>query len=176
MNISLIGFMGTGKTSAGKLLAKKLRMQYVDTDKVIEKKAGMRVPEIFSNFGEPYFRELEAKAVKEVSEKNNQVISCGGGVVLREENTRNLKRRGPVVCLTASPETIYARIKHETHRPLLNVPDPEKRIRELLEMRAPFYAKADYVIDTTELSVEQVVEKIIELTKTATRAPRASSE
>ena len=167
MNISLVGFMGTGKTSAGKLVAKKLGMKYVDTDEVVEENAGMKVSDIFSNFGEPYFRDLEAKAVKQVSERDNQVISCGGGVVLRDENVKNLKRGGPVICLAASPEAVFERVKHETHRPLLKVPDPKERIRELLAERAPHYAKADHSIDTTELSVEQVAAKIIGFAKPA---------
>jgi len=159
--------MGTGKTSAGKLVAKKLGMKYVDTDEVVEENAGMKVSDIFSNFGEPYFRDLEAKAVKQVSERDNQVISCGGGVVLRDENVKNLKRGGPVICLAASPEAVFERVKHETHRPLLKVPDPKERIRELLAERAPHYAKADHSIDTTELSVEQVAAKIIGFAKPA---------
>jgi len=167
VNISLVGFMGTGKTSAGKLVAKKLGMKYVDTDEVVEENAGMKVSDIFSNFGEPYFRDLEAKAVKQVSERDNQVISCGGGVVLRDENVKNLKRGGPVICLAASPEAVFERVKHETHRPLLKVPDPKERIRELLAERAPHYAKADHSIDTTELSVEQVAAKIIGFAKPA---------
>ncbi|MCX6767336.1 MAG: shikimate kinase [Candidatus Micrarchaeota archaeon] len=165
MNVSLMGFMGTGKTAAGKALAKKLGMRYVDTDEIIEKNAGMKISDIFSNFGEPYFRDLEAKAVKAVSEKDKQVISCGGGAVLREENMKNLKRSGPVVCLTASPEAIFNRIKNEAHRPLLQVPDPEKRIKELLAARVQFYAKAGYTIDTTKLTVAQVVDEITALVK-----------
>ena len=167
MNVSIVGFMGTGKTAAGKALAKKLGMRYLDTDEIIEKNAGMKISDIFSNFGEPYFRDLEAKVVKEISEKDKQVISCGGGVVLREENMKNLKRSGPVLCLTASPEAIFNRIKNEIHRPLLRVPDPEKRIKELLAARAPYYAKADHTIDTTKLTMTQVVDEITALVKAA---------
>ena len=165
MNIALVGFMGTGKTSAGKLAAKKLDLKYVDTDEEIEKQAGITVSEIFSNFGEPYFRDLETKTIKEISKGGGQVISCGGGAVLRDENIKNLKVGSIVVCLSASPEAIFERIKHETHRPLLQVPDPKKRIRELLAERAPHYAKADETIDTTNLTVELVAAKIIELVK-----------
>lgn len=165
MNIALVGFMGTGKTSAGKLAAKKLGLKYVDTDEEIEKKAGITVSEIFSNFGEPYFRDLEAKTIKEISERGGQVISCGGGAVLRDENIKNLKAGGIVVCLSASPEAIFERIKHEAHRPLIQVPDPKKRIRELLAERAPHYAKADETIDTTKLTIAQVASEIIRLVR-----------
>jgi shikimate kinase len=157
--------MGTGKTSAGKLAAKKLDLKYVDADEEIEKKAGITVSEIFSNFGEPYFRDLETKTIKEISKRDGQVISCGGGAVLRDENIKNLKASGIVVCLSASPEAIFERIKHETHRPLLQVPDPKKRIKELLAERAPHYAKADETIDTTNLTVALAAAKIIELVK-----------
>lgn len=165
MNIALVGFMGTGKTSAGKLAAKKLGMRYVDSDEEIEKNAGIAISEIFSNFGEPYFRDLEAKTLREISERGGQVISCGGGAVLRGENIGNLKASGMVICLSASPEAVFERIRHETHRPLLKVPDPQKRIRELLAERAPFYAKADCSIDTTKLTVAQVADEIIRLFK-----------
>jgi shikimate kinase len=170
MNISLVGFMGTGKTSAGKLVAKRLGMGYVDSDEEIEKQAGAKIPEIFSKLGEPRFRDMETRAILKLSQRDNQVVSCGGGAVLREENVRALKASGPVVCLTASPEVIFGRVRHETHRPLLRVPDPLGQVRKLLAERAPFYAKADFTIDTSELSPEQVAAKVIELAK-----PRAGS-
>ena len=165
MNISLVGFMGTGKTSVGKLLAKKLKMRYFDADAVIEEDAGMKISKIFEDFGEPYFRELEEKAIAKLSAQDGLVISCGGGAVLREANIVNLKRNGPVVCLMATPSIIYNRIKNEAHRPLLQVPDPKKRIRELLEKRAPLYAKADFTIDTSKLTIGKVVDKIAEYAK-----------
>jgi len=160
MNIALIGFMGTGKTTVGKRLARALRMRFVDTDYIIEERAGIKISEIFSSFGEPYFRELERNVIAEISARDGLVISAGGGAVLNPENIRNLKRHGKIVCLTARPEAIYARIKHETHRPLLNVPNPSARIRELLNARAPYYAQADITIDTTHLSIGEVVAEI----------------
>lgn len=155
--------MGTGKTSSGKALAKKLKMKFVDTDGEIEAKAGMKIGEIFEEFGEPRFRELEREEVQRVSARDGLVVSAGGGVILFEENVRELKKNGIIICLHSTPEKIFARIKHDKHRPLLNVPNPEKRIEELLEKRAPLYAKADYFLDTTNLSVEQAAEKIMEL-------------
>lgn len=157
--------MGTGKTSSGKSLAKKLKMKFVDTDEEIEAKAGMKIGEIFEEFGEPRFRELERDEVKRVSARDGFVVSAGGGVILFEENVRELKKNGVIVCLRSTPEKIFERIKHDSHRPLLNVSNPKEKIRELLEKREHFYAQADYSLDTTRLSVDEAADKIIELLK-----------
>ncbi|MBI4399114.1 shikimate kinase [Candidatus Micrarchaeota archaeon] len=163
MNIILLGFMGTGKTSVGKKLSGKLSMHYIDTDEMIEKEVKLEIWRIFAEFGEQYFREIEKKAIEKVSKLDNYVISTGGGMVLFEENIKNLKKHGKLICLTASPEEIYKRIEKETHRPLLKTPDAKTKIRELLKLRAPLYAKADHIIDTTNLNVDEVVEKIEKL-------------
>lgn len=165
MNIVMVGFMGTGKTVVAKRLAKRLGMKYLDLDDVIESDDGRRISQIFAEDGESHFRQLEKKAAAKMSKLDSLVLATGGGVVLYEENVRNLKRNGVMICLTATPEIIYARVKDETYRPLLNIPDPMAKINELLDFRAPYYAKADFTIDTSELSVGEVIDKILELIK-----------
>jgi len=161
-NIILTGFMGVGKTSVGTQLAKDLGYTFVDTDTLIEADQNMTITAIFAKHGEPYFREIEEKIIQEVTQKENQVVSTGGGAVIRDMNRDAFKKAGLVVCLTASPEVIYGRIRHETHRPLLQTPDPTAKIKELLESRARFYAQADVTIDTAEKSVDDVIKTIKE--------------
>jgi len=156
-NIVLVGFMGTGKTSIGKRLATRLRMRYVDTDDIIERDSGRCISDIFSEDGEETFRELESEAVRKVSKLNNHIISTGGGVVLKETNMAELKRNGTVFCLTATPEEIYRRVQHQSHRPLLQTPDPLAKIKSMLEDRHPYYVKADYMVETTGCSFEAVM-------------------
>jgi shikimate kinase len=154
--------MGVGKTSIGTQLAKDIGYAFVDTDELIEADQKITITEIFSAFGELYFRDVESRIIRQVLENENQVVSTGGGAVIREENREAFKKAGLVVCLTARPEVIYERIKHETHRPLLQVPDPMARIRELLEGRATLYSQADLIIDTAEKSVDEAVREIKE--------------
>ena len=156
-NIVLVGFMGTGKTSVGKRLASQLRMRYVDTDDIIERDNRRRISDIFEENGEAAFRDLESEAVRKVSELYNAVISTGGGVVLRETNIELLKRNGTVFCLTATPEEIYRRVRHQTHRPLLQTPDPLTKIRSMLEERQPYYAEADHTVKTTGRSFREII-------------------
>jgi shikimate kinase len=166
MNIVLFGFMGTGKSSVGKILAEKLGWAFFDTDAMIEKETGFTVPEIFSNKGEPAFRDLESKTIALVSLMDKAVISTGGGVPLREENVRELEKNGVTVCLTAKPENILKRLKLETdHRPLLKDGDPFLKIEALLSARRPAYAKARHQIPTDDLTPAQVAEKILLLVK-----------
>lgn len=160
-NIVLTGFMGAGKSSVGRKLADRLGMSVVDTDELIERSAGMKISEIFARYGEEHFRELEKKAVAEASKLENHVIITGGGVVLKEENMKNLRRNGIIVYLRARPEVIHSRIKHESHRPLLQVKEPIEKIKELLEHRAPYYANNDFMVDTSDLTVEEVVKEIL---------------
>jgi shikimate kinase len=162
-NIVLVGFMGTGKTTIATKLANKLKLRYVSTDDLIEKREKRTINEIFTKSGEAYFRDVEAEVVREISGMENVVVDAGGGVVIREENMPNLKSSGIVICLTADEETIMKQTKKYKHRPLLNVEDPKRKIRELLAKRAPFYAKADHTIDTGKLTVRQVVDEIIEI-------------
>ncbi len=163
MNIVLTGFMGTGKSKIGRRLAKKLRMSYLDTDELIEEREKDSISAIFKKRGEEYFRRLETKIVKEVTLLDNYVISTGGGVVLREENIRALKKDALIICLFASPEVILKRTEGNENRPLLEMNNQKKRIEELLTLRKPFYEKADFSVDTSALDSEGVVvEEIIE--------------
>ncbi len=166
-NIILTGFMGVGKTSVGTRLARDLGFTFVDTDELIESDQKMTITAIFARLGEPYFRAVETKIIRQVMEGEHQVVSTGGGAVIRDENREAFKKSGLVVCLTAHPDVIYERIRHETHRPLLQTPDPPAKIKELLESRAPYYAQADMTIDTSEQSVEDVITAIKERIKHA---------
>ncbi len=161
-NLVLTGFMGAGKSTVGRRLAEKLKLRYVDTDAEIERRAKMSIPEIFEKHGEAYFRELERRVVEEVSELEGCVIVTGGGVVLNRENILNLRKKGIIVYLHAEPEVVYERLRGDSSRPLLRVENPLKRIRELMRERAPRYAEHDCSVDTSGLSVEQVVEKVAE--------------
>ncbi len=164
-NIYLVGFMATGKTEVAKLLAKRLKRQYLDMDEVIEGRQKLSIPEIFKSKGEPYFRSLEKEAIVELSGKDQLVVACGGGAFLDPDNIQRLKNSGTVICLTSTPETILKRASHFKNRPLLNVGDPRSRIKELLEKRLPFYAQAHYTIDADQLTVEETAEEILKLLK-----------
>lgn len=161
MNIVLTGFMGTGKSAVGMLLAKKLGWQYFDTDTMIEKDVGYPISQIFAKDGEKFFRDVEAKAVRLVALLDKAVISCGGGVVLRKDNMQELEKNGMVVCLTATPEKIYERTKDDASRPLLRSDDPLSKIKEIMELRKDFYGRCGLIVDTTNLTTEQVADKIL---------------
>ncbi len=159
-NIVLIGFMGAGKSLVSQHLSDKLKRQVVSTDELIVKTEGRPITEIFAQSGEPYFRALEKKIIQEVAAKEGVIIDCGGGVVLDPENLAFLKQKGIVFYLSATHEKIYQRIKDQTHRPLLNVPDPLARLEELLAKRQAFYEQADYIIDTNDNDWQRVCEEI----------------
>jgi shikimate kinase len=160
-NIILIGFMGTGKTAVGRRLSMLLNMELIDVDTEIEKSQHMTINEIFRQFGEPRFREIETKMIQELSTRKDVIISTGGGAVLRQENMDILKRQGVIICLMALPETILKRTSHSSNRPLLKVEDPLVKIKELLHFRRPFYEKADIMIDTEGKTPLQIAEEII---------------
>lgn len=164
-NIVLTGFMGTGKTEVGKLVAQKLGYKLIDVDSEIEKEKKMKITEIFKEYGEPEFRKIESDVIRRLSDRDNAIISAGGGAVLRQENMNNFRKKGVIVCLTASPETILKRTSNDSTRPLLQVDDPMKKIKELLEFRKPYYEKADIMIDTEGKTPLQVAEEIIEKVK-----------
>jgi len=166
-NIILTGFMGVGKTSVGTQLATDTGFTFVDTDDLIEADQKMTISDIFEKHGETYFRDVEARIIQRVMMGQNQVIATGGGAVIRDENRQAFKKAGLVVCLTARPEVIYERIKHETHRPLLRTSDPLEKIREMLDSRDGFYAQADVTIDTSEMPVDAVLRGIKEKVKHA---------
>jgi shikimate kinase len=156
--------MGTGKTAVGRELAKKKKWQFVDLDDLIELRQKRRICDIFAQEGEPYFRRVEKMVLKEVAKEKKFVVACGGGVVINPENIKIMKETGTIICLSASPEVFLKRTAGYAHRPLLNVRNPKNEIELLLKLRAPYYAQADKTIDTTKLSVDKVVERIIKLT------------
>jgi shikimate kinase len=160
MNIALTGFMGTGKSAVGKLVAEKLGWQFFDTDEIIEQETGSKISEIFAKKGELYFRELETKTIKLLTVLDKTVISCGGGVVLKAENMDELEKCCLIICLTAGPEIILERTKGSS-RPLLSVKEPLLKIKEMLKTREPFYKRAKFTIDTSKLSVQDTVKEII---------------
>ena len=162
MNIVLIGFMGTGKTVAGRMIADKLKFEFIDTDESIERDTGLSIGDIFKKKGEPFFREVESRIIALVSLADNTVISTGGGVPLRESNLVELERNGVVVCLEASVETILKRLDGDKTRPLLIKPDPAKEIENLLESRKKYYKRCGLSINTDNLSVLEITERIIE--------------
>lgn len=163
MRIVLAGFMGTGKTVVGKRLAARLGRPLLDTDALIEQAEGRTVKEIFASDGEPRFRELERRAVAEACAAGDVVVSTGGGTLIDDRNLRALGDDGLVVCLTASPRTIARRVRSSLpDRPLLNGhPSLTGRIRELLDARAPVYARVPVQIDTSSLGVDEVVDEIV---------------
>jgi len=155
--------MGTGKSSVARELAKKKKWRFLDLDELIELRQKRIISDIFAQEGEPYFRKIEKQALKEAAKEEKFVVACGGGIVIKPENIKIMKETGIVVCLTATPEEILKRISTQTHRPLLNVANPKKQIEFLLKIRAPLYAQADKTIDTSKLSVKEVVEKILKV-------------
>lgn len=160
-NIALIGFMGTGKTSAGRLVAEQLHFDFVDTDDLIQTRAGRTIADIFAQSGEGVFRGMERDLVAELAGRSRTVISTGGGLPTNPENLEALKSYALIICLWASPEKIWERVRYQSHRPLLHGPDPQRRIRELLEVRGPFYRQADVLINTDPRSAREVAQQII---------------
>jgi shikimate kinase len=161
--IALIGFMGTGKTEAGRRLAELTGKEFIELDAVIAAKAGMSIPEIFRNEGETGFREREIAAVKEISGKKGVVIACGGGVVLNKINIDRLRGECTIVCLEASPALIVKRTAADSGRPLLDVADRARQVRELLASRRPYYrSAADIVINTSRRRPGTVAARILE--------------
>ncbi len=162
-NVALIGFMGTGKTAVGKVLAKKLNREFIELDALIEQKAGKSIPEIFQQHGEVAFRELEIEVTKEIASKEHLVIACGGGIVLNKINIDRLKSNSVIVYLTASPNIILKRTLTDGEgRPLLNVSDRASEIRELLKFRKPFYERAaDIRLNTSKLDIDVIAKQII---------------
>ncbi len=166
-NIALIGFMGTGKTAVGQLLAKKLGLKFLELDSLIEQKAGKSIPEIFRQDGEIAFRELEIEVTREAAQKQDSVIACGGGIVLNKINIDRLRQGATIVHLTATPGEILKRVSIEAgQRPLLEVENPAPAIRQLLKFRKPFYERAaDITINTSKLDIEAVAKEIMEKLK-----------
>ena len=161
VNLALIGFMGTGKTSVGRLVADQLHFDYLDTDDVIQGRTGRIIADIFSTDGEAAFRKMERDLVGELAARTKTVIATGGGLPADPENLASLKTHSLVVCLWASPEKIWERVKNQTHRPLLQDVDPQQTIRELLAAREPFYRQADVLLNTELRSVREVAQQTV---------------
>lgn len=172
VNLALIGFMGTGKTSVGRHVAEQLGFEFIDTDELIQTRTGRIIADIFAKEGEPAFRALEKQVVKELSTREKTLIATGGGLPTNAENLAALKSFALVICLWASPEKIWERVKNQSHRPLLHDADPQKKIRELLAVREPFYKQADVLINTDLRSVREAAQQIVLQYKLATRARR----
>lgn len=153
--------MGTGKTSIGRLVAEQLHYDFVDTDELIESSTGRTIPEIFAQQGEPAFRQLEARVVGELAARTRTVISTGGGLPVNPANLASLKTHALVVCLWASPEKIFERVRAQNHRPLLHDPDPMAKIRSLLAAREPSYRQADVLINTELRSAREVALQVL---------------
>jgi len=175
-NIALIGFMAVGKSAIGRTLAKKLRRRFVDLDRVIERAEGSKVREIFEHKGEAYFRQLEKQALAEVLEKNNQIIATGGGVILDDQNLQILREKALLIGLSAEMDVLLARAGDATKRPLLQGSNRREKIEILLRQRAARYAQAHVTIDTSNLTVDQVVKKIMGMLEVRKRPSDANSK
>lgn len=157
-NIYLVGPMGAGKTTVGRELARRLKRNFIDVDHEIERRTGVRIPTIFEFEGESGFREREANLIEEICGNSGLVVATGGGVVLRPENRQRLHESGIVIYLHAPPHRLYERTRKDPNRPLLQVKDPEARIRELLAERDPLYREtAHLVIESPKGSVGTLV-------------------
>ena len=162
-NIILCGFMGTGKTTVGKIIAARLGWQFLDTDHIIEEEAGHPIKTIFAEQGESAFRQMESDVCESLALVKHKVISTGGGIVLAQANRDALMYAGLVVCLSAPADVIVARLSGATDRPLLAGADPKQRVAELLAVRAPAYAALPFHVDTAGRTAQQTADEIIAL-------------
>ncbi|HHT9136279.1 MAG TPA: shikimate kinase [Candidatus Wunengus sp. YC60] len=166
LNIILIGFRGTGKTTIGKILARRLGKEFIDVDEYLEQKEGKTIKDIFAEGGEVLFREIETRIIAELCRLDNRVVATGGGAILREENVRSLRRCGIIIFLDADVDTIHKRIHKDAitqqRRPNLTNLGGYQEIEYLLEYRRPLYDRAaDFVINTTGMSAVDAANKII---------------
>jgi shikimate kinase len=167
-NIALVGFMATGKSAVGRNLARKLHRRFVDLDALIEKTEGRNVRDIFAEKGESYFRRLEKQALEQILSQQGQIIATGGGIILDEDNLTLLRQKSLLIGLTASTDVLVSRVGKNSKRPLLKGVDVRARIEELLQQRQSRYAEADVIIDTSGLTINQVVEKILKVVRSET--------
>ncbi|MEA3346783.1 MAG: shikimate kinase [Candidatus Auribacterota bacterium] len=161
MNIVLFGFMASGKSTIATILSKKLKMEFVEMDDLIEQETGITISKIFKEKGEKYFRAMEREVVKGLASRDNIIISTGGGVILNKDNLDDFKKKGVTISLMVSPKIVLKRTENTNHRPLLNVSDKLKEITNLLKIRKEHYEQADYIIDTDKFTPEEVACKII---------------
>ena len=166
-NLYLVGFMGVGKSAVGSRLAHELNYSFFDSDEVIEKRVGKTIPEIFAEDGEAAFRRYEREFIESGHPAEGCVVSCGGGLVVEEGMTERLKSKGVVICLFASIESIFRRTQRNKNRPLLNVDNPEARIRELFAAREQIYMNAGICISTEGRSIVEVVKHVLRSYRTS---------
>lgn len=162
MQISLVGLPGSGKSTIGRYLAKRLNLSFVDSDMVIEQRLGCSIREYFERNGEPAFRSIEQGVIDDLTQRPDGVISTGGGAVLRQNNRDNLKTRCKIIYLHCSPEDIFKRLRHDQNRPLLQVANPLQKLQELYAERDPLYREtAHFVIQSGKPSVSSLVNLIV---------------
>jgi shikimate kinase len=161
-NIILVGFMGTGKTVTGRVLAEQTGLELVDMDAVIEEQQNRAISEIFATDGEAAFRTMERELVQELAQREGLIVSTGGGIVLNPENIADFEKSGLVVCLKASPEMIFQRVEKDASRPLL-AGDKKAQITSILETRQPLYDAIAHCVDTDGLSAEETAKPILDL-------------
>ena len=162
-NIFLIGFMGSGKSTIAKFLAKETQKELLEMDETIEAEEGCSINQIFEVHGEEYFRDLESQLVARIAERGGSIVSCGGGAILREANILKMRENGVVIYLSATPETIYKRVCNSTNRPLLNGNMNVEYITQLMEKRLPRYEHAaDIVIDVNDKEKSDIVVEILQ--------------
>ncbi len=160
--ISLIGLPGSGKSTVGRQLARRLQLPFSDSDHVIEQQLGCSIREYFEREGEERFRDVEESVIDELTQGGSGVLSTGGGVILRQANRRRLRQHSQVVYLNSSPDELFRRLRHDVNRPLLQVADPLNRLRDLHTLRDPLYREtAHFVIDTGRPSVATLVGMIV---------------
>nr|UWI49288.1 chorismate mutase [Clostridioides difficile] len=161
-NIMLVGFMGVGKSTVSAYLSHLLEMEQVETDAYIVEHQGMSIPEIFEKRGEEYFRNLESQALISFQQREGLVVSCGGGIVLRDKNIEYMKKNGRIVLLTASPETVLQRVKHSDERPILNNNMNVEFISDLMKKReAKYIASADVTVNTDNKTIKEICEELV---------------
>ena len=160
--IALVGMPGSGKSTVGRALARRLHMDLVDSDQVIEQRLGCSIRSYFDQHGEAAFRDVEASVIDELTQRGSLVLATGGGAVLRPMNRQQLRARGTVIYLRASPEQLFRRLRHDTKRPLLQVQDPRQRLRALYDERDPLYREcAHYVVESHGSSLAMVLNRIV---------------
>lgn len=161
-NIFLIGYMGTGKSTIAAQLAKGYDMEVLEMDELLAAREKMLIPDIFSKYGEEYFRDAESSLLEEICSQDNKIVSCGGGVVLRKQNVDNMRKSGRIVLLTARPETILERVKDDNNRPLLAGNKTVAFIREMMEKRREKYeGAADFIVQTDDKQVADICDEMI---------------
>jgi shikimate kinase len=161
-NLVLVGFMGSGKSSVGREIARRWGFRFIDTDTAIRQKFGKSIPDIFASFGEPLFRDEENQALQNLQNTDQAVIATGGGIVLQPRNHPLLRSLGVVVWLTASEEVIWERVSRNQNRPLLKTPDPRTTISTLMSTRYPLYRSlADIIVETSGLTHQEVADRAV---------------